>query len=76
MRQINITELRNHLPKYLLAVTKGGEIQMTSHNKIIARILPPVDARQKTKKKLSALRKICKVGDVISPTGEAWEAEK
>lgn len=76
MHPVNITELRNHLPKYLLEVIKSGEILVTSHGKVIARILPPVETRQEAKKKLSDLRKICKVGDVITPTGDKWKAEK
>ena len=76
MHAVNVTELRNHLQKYLTDVINGDEIEVTSHGKIIARILPPVDIRQEAKRKLSDLRKICKVGDVISPTGELWDAEK
>lgn len=66
--KVNITELRNHLPKYLSDVTKGDEILVTSHGKVIAHILPPTDISQEAKRKLHDLRKICKVGDVISST--------
>ncbi len=76
MHEVNITELRNHLPKYLLEVNKGDEILVTSHGKVIARILPPVDMRQEAKRKLRELRKHCKVGDVVSPIEDSWEAEQ
>lgn len=32
--------------------------------------------RQEAKSKLHQLRKICKVGDVITPIGDLWEAMK
>jgi prevent-host-death family protein len=76
MHEVNITELRNHLPKYLSDVTKGDEILVTSHGKVIARILPPMDMRQEAKKRLCDLRKICKVGDVIAPIEDPWQAEQ
>jgi prevent-host-death family protein len=76
MRTVPITELRNHLQKYIASVTQGDEILVTSHGKVLARILPPVDPRQEAKKKLRALRLHCKVGDVVSPLEEGWEAEQ
>lgn len=76
MQEVNITELRSHLPSYLGRVQTGEEIVITSHGKAIARILPSQDVHEAAKKQLKALRKKCHVGDVISPIGEAWEAEK
>ena len=76
MRQVKITELRSNLPAYLGQVQAGEEIVVTSHGKAIARILPNQDIREAAKKQLKALRKKTSVGDVISPIGEAWGAEK
>lgn len=76
MREVNVTELRNHLPRYLSSARKGTEILVTSHGEVIARIVPPVDAQQEAIKQLKELRKHCKINDVISPTGEKWEADK
>ena len=76
MREINVTEFRNHLPKYLASVEDGKEILVTSHGRVIARILPPTDTKNEAKKQLKALRKHCKVGDVISPIDEEWNSDK
>lgn len=76
MQGVNITELRNHLPKYLDSVTKGDEIYVTSHGKVIARILPPLDVHQEAKRELHHLRTICKVGDVVSTVDEEWNADQ
>lgn len=76
MHVVPITELRNHLQKYISGVAEGDEILVTSHGKALARLLPPVDIQQEAKKKLHDLRRHCKVGDVISPIKDAWEAEQ
>lgn len=76
MNQVNVTELRNHLPRYLSSVQKGNEILITSHGVVIARIVPPADTQKEAKAELLKLRKRCKVGDVISSTDESWEADK
>ncbi len=76
MREVNVTELRSHLPKYLSCAQEGNEILVTSHGQVIARILPPLDTRQKALNTLRELRKNCQIGDVISPLDETWDAEK
>lgn len=76
MQAVNVTDLRNHLPKYLSCVQKGAEILVTSHGQVMARIVPPVDVKQEARKKIRELRKHCQVGDVVSPIGDEWEAEK
>ena len=76
MREVNVTELRCHLPAYLVQVQAGEELVVTSHGKAIARILPSQDISEAARKQLKALRKKSRVGDVISPIGEVWEAEK
>lgn len=76
MREVNVTELRSHLPTYLGQVQTGEELVVTSHGKAIARILPSQDILEAARKQLKALRKKSYVGDVISPVVEAWEAEK
>ena len=76
MREVNVTELRNHLPKYLSIAQKGSEILITSHGEVIARILPPADTKGNAQKKLKELRKNAKVGDVTSPIDEDWKADK
>jgi len=76
MRHVKVTELRSHLPEYLGQVQAGEELVVTSHGKPIARILPSVDRREAAKKQLMVLRKKTSVGDVISPIGDPWGAEK
>ncbi len=76
MSKVSITELRQNLPAYLARVRKGDEIQVAVHGKVIARIVPEVDATLAARRRLLALRKKAKLGDVIRPSGDRWEAER
>jgi len=76
MSEVNITELRQNLPDYLAEVRKGKELKVTVRGKVIARIVPEKSAKNVARQRLAALRKKCKVGDVVSPTGERWAAER
>jgi prevent-host-death family protein len=76
MSEVNITELRQNLPEYLAKVRKGKELKVTVHGKVIARIMPEIDAKDAARRRLAALRAKCKVGDVVSPANERWDAER
>lgn len=76
MIHVNVTELRNHLPAYLGKVKTGEEVAVTSRGKVIARLIPEVDECGSARKRLEAIREASWVGDVVSPSGEAWEAER
>lgn len=75
MKEVNVTELRNHLPAYLGKVMEGEEVVITSRGKIVARLVPPVNARLQAQDYLIQLRKRCRIGDVVSPIDEPWEAD-
>jgi prevent-host-death family protein len=75
MIRVNVTELRNHLPTYLGRVKTGEEVAVTSRGKVIARLVPEVDECKAARLRLETSRKDSMIGDVVSPTGEVWEAE-
>ncbi len=76
MREVNVTELRNHLQSYLGQVQKGDELLVTLRGKVVARLLPGGDDRSAARERLETLRRKCRVGDVISPVEEVWEVER
>lgn len=76
MPKVNVTELRQNLPAYLAEVQKGGEIEVTSRGKVIARIVAGTETHDEARARLVAARKRCRIGDVLSPTGAAWDAER
>ncbi len=75
MPKVNVTELRQNLPAYLVKVQKGKEIEVTSRGKVIARIVPGGDFLGMARDRLLAARKRCRIGDIVTPTGEEWSAE-
>ncbi|MDX1251069.1 MAG: type II toxin-antitoxin system prevent-host-death family antitoxin [Gammaproteobacteria bacterium] len=75
MRRVNITEFRSHLPTYMDEIQKGETIDITSRGKVIARVVPVEDAAEAARRRLIALRGKCRIGDVISPGNEEWDAE-
>jgi prevent-host-death family protein len=74
MINVNVTELRNHLPDYLNKVKSGEEVAVTSRGKVIARLVPEVDEAEKAREWLKSIRKTSWVGDVVSPVDVEWEA--
>ena len=79
MTQVNISELRQHLPGFIKQVQRGEEIIVTLHGKPVARIIPArsEDAREAAWQRLVALRDKAVLGDVISPLDDGeWTADE
>ncbi len=76
MLHVNVSELRNHLPTYLGKVKSGEEVAVTSRGKVIARLVPDTDAYSVARSRLEAIRSTSWVGDVLTSSGEFWEAER
>ncbi|MEW6428838.1 MAG: type II toxin-antitoxin system prevent-host-death family antitoxin [Thermodesulfobacteriota bacterium] len=74
MQKINVSELRNHLPEYLAKTSAGETIEITSRGRVVALLVPPGECKRQARAKLEELRTRCRLGDVISPVGETWEA--
>ena len=75
MAKVKVTELRQNLPAYLARVSKGEAVEVTVRGRVIARIVPQEDRKAAARKWLKELRKKARVGDVMSPSGETWNAE-
>ncbi len=75
MLQVKITDLRAHLPDYLRKVSNGEEIQVTSHGKPVARLVPELTEVEAAQKRLDALRGTMMVGDVMAPLDSQWSAD-
>lgn len=76
MLEVSVTTFRNHIPEYLDKVRKGEDISLTSRGKVIARLLPPEDERQKARQRLAELRATSRIDDVISSVDEEWEVDR
>ncbi len=74
MKTISISDLRANLLDMINEVKKGKSILVTSHGKPVAQINPPTSKRKEAKAAIKELRKTAIIGDVLSPTGEIWDA--
>jgi len=45
----------------------GEELLIISQGEVIARVLPPLNEKEKARAELMKLRQKCRIGDVISP---------
>lgn len=76
MSDVNITELRQNLPTFIEQVRKGQELRVTVRGRVVARIVPEPDDRVAARAFLASLRGKCRIGDIVSPSGDAWNAER
>ena len=75
MQQVNITELRNHLPHYMNQVQKGVEFLVTSHGRSIARLVPETSNIEKAHNRLMQLRGTMIKGNILDSVEVEWSAD-
>ena len=74
MRTINISDFRANLLKYLEIANSGEQISVTSNNKLLATISPPVNQKELAKQQLKTLASTAKIHDVTNPIDCEWSA--
>ncbi len=64
------------MPRYLQQVRRGVELQVTSHGKSIARLIPEVDDVEAARERLINLRGTMITGNITDPVGDVeWGAD-
>jgi prevent-host-death family protein len=76
MTEVSVAELRSHLPRWLERAAAGEAIVITRRGKPLARLSPVEDKREEARRFFDELRPATELGDVVSPVGEDWEAER
>ena len=76
MINVTISELRANLLKYLKIAQQGEQVNVTSKGAMLATLSPPIIQRNDAKAKLKKLAKTAVINDIVSPTGETWDAMK
>lgn len=76
MINVTISELRADLLKYLKIAQQGEQINVTSKGSTLATLTPPIIQSNNAKAKLKTLAKTAVINDIVSPTGETWDAMK
>lgn len=72
---VNVTQFRRQLPSYLRKARAGAEVRITSHGKVIARLVPEVDAAAAAHARLAALRGKGVIVDLETPLDASWNAQ-
>lgn len=72
---VNVTQFRQQLPAYLRKARAGMAVSITSHGKVIARLVPQEDAAAAAEARLVAMRDKAMIVDVESPLGLKWDAQ-
>jgi prevent-host-death family protein len=76
MKNVSITELRANLLKYLKIAQHGEQVNVTSKGTLLATLTPPVTQQNSARAKLRKLAETAVIHDVVSPTGDDWDAMK
>ena len=76
MKNVSISEFRANLLTYLKQVQQGEQINVTSKGDILATLSSPVSQQESAEIQLRKLAETAKIGDVVSPSGENWDAMK
>jgi len=53
-----------------------AKVKVTVRGRVIARIVPEADRQAAARKWLKKLRKTARIGDIMSPSGDTWHAER
>jgi prevent-host-death family protein len=47
MTSVSVHEAKTHLSRLLREIAEGREIEITRHNRVVARIVPPAEPKKK-----------------------------
>ncbi len=76
MESIAVSDLRSNLMKVIKDIEHGASINITSRGKVVAKLVPPDNAKNIVRYKLNNLAKTAVINDIISPIDDQWEALK
>jgi len=74
MTTIAVSELRANLMQVLEQIKQGAQIQITSRGKVVAQLVPADKAQEQAKMALKHLAEDAKIGNMIDPIDESWNA--
>lgn len=74
MEQVNISEFRANILKYLKRAKTGSPFSVTSNGEVLATVSSPEYLRETAQASLKELAATAKIGDIVTPTEESWDA--
>ena len=76
METVAVSTLRQNLSIFLKKAQEGQVISITSRGHEMARLVPAEDRREKSRDILRKIGKNARIGDILSPISDEWEAMK
>jgi len=74
MTTIAVSDLRANLMKVLEEIKHGAQIQITSHGKVVAQLIPADASQENAKAALHQLSATAIINDVLSAVDDSWTA--
>ena len=72
MEQINISDLRANLLKYLKKAQSGSPFSVTSNGEVLAAIIAPEALKISAKEALDDIAETAKADDIVEPVNAKW----
>lgn len=76
MEQVNISEFRANILKYLKKAQTGNPFSVTSNGEVLATVSSPKYLKETAQTSLRELAATAKIGDIVSPSNESWNASQ
>lgn len=73
MEQVNISEFRANILKYLKQPRSGNPFSVTSNGEVLATVSSPEYLKKTAQTSLKELAVTAKIGDIVTPSDE-WDA--
>ena len=74
MSSIAVSDLRANLMQVLEQIKQGAQIKITSHGKVVAKLVPADYTQNLAKEQLLQIGESASIKDIISPIDEPWDA--
>lgn len=73
---VQVSEFRRQLAYWLRLAEAGEAISIRSGTRVVARIGPALDERQSAEARLQQARRRARIGDILSPIEQEWDADR
>ena len=76
MQEVSVSDLRRDLAIWIERARLGEVVSVSIRGEVVAQIVPVHDVREVARRSLLELRPRATVGDVESPLGDKWDADR
>lgn len=74
MEKVAVSKFRDNMTFFLKKVREGQTITITSRGHDLAKLVPLEHKVEEARATLKQIAETAKIGDIVSPLGEHWDA--